>query len=148
MDASGVNETLNRGGLQKVISLGKRATNLQYEEALQAARETMLALREKNVGFKEENEQLRDLLKNKEEYILDKGVYWQKNDKEQNQPFCPVCYSKGKITPLQKHREGKDKKQSPWSCPAKDCSKGLYNPWDYKEPDPPSPQWQDFGFGY
>ncbi|HET7827781.1 MAG TPA: hypothetical protein VFK97_02860, partial [Candidatus Saccharimonadales bacterium] len=65
-------------------------------------------------------------------------------DKDKNQPFCPACYAMGKVIPLQKAWDGRDKTQSPWKCP--DC-KNHYNPWDYKEP-PHRPQFHDVGLGF
>ena len=93
---------------------------------------------------KDEISELKQQLKQRDEFSLEKGVYWKKSDTEKDQPFCSACYAKGKTIPLQKHWEGRDKKESPWTCPEKDC-KALYNPWDYKEPDPDPPQWQGFG---
>jgi hypothetical protein len=80
---------------------------------------------------KEVIQHLNERIRQKDEFFLDKGVYWKKEDKEREQPFCSACYSRGNIVPLQKAWNGRPKNQSPWNCPEKDC-KATYNPWDYR----------------
>lgn len=94
------------------------------------------------MDLREENKDLKEKLAVAEEYVLDKSVRWKKDDAEREQPFCPVCYAKGRIIPLQKLWEGRPKTQSLWHCPNKDCDK-TFNPWDhqerYSDPEPIHP---------
>jgi len=130
MDPGSVNDALTL--IARVVALGKRATHVEYEEALQTAREVILKQKEINLDLREENRDLKEKLTVAKEYILDKSVYWKKDDTNQDQPFCPSCYAKGKIVPLQKLWEGRPKTQSPWRCPNKECGT-TFNPWDHKE---------------
>lgn len=132
MDPTVINDTLAL--ITRVVGLGKKATHLDYEEALQAAREAILQQKELNLNLRDENRSLKEKLVAAEEYVLERGVYWEAGDTERDQPFCPSCYSKGNIVPLQKLWNGYDKKQSPWTCPDAKC-KATFNPWDYKEPE-------------
>lgn len=143
MDPASVNETLSL--VQKVIKLGKKATNLQYEEALLAAREAMFTFKENNLKLKEETQNLKAIVKKKDDFLLYKGVRWKKEDTTQDQPYCPVCYQKNLEMPLQPDDRNK-KEQTWWRCPNTEC-KQAYNPWNYHEPMPAT-EWQDFGFGY
>ncbi len=92
MDPSSINETVNL--VQRVIKLGKKATNIQYEEALLAAREVIFDLREENLSIKEELNVLNKKLKKQEEVKFSDGVYWFKSDKAKKRPLCPRCYEK------------------------------------------------------
>ena len=76
-------------------------------------------------------QQLNNELELRGSYVLKMGVYWDIKDEEFNQPFCPTCYSKSKIVPLQKNFAGKEKSQTPWRCSDKVCGTSA-NPWDYK----------------
>lgn len=131
MDTGAINNALTL--TTRVIQLGKRATHVDYEEALQAAREAMLEQKELNLNFRDEIRELKEKLQVAGEYRLDKSVYWAKEDINREQPFCPACYSVGKIVPLQKSQEKRDKTQTWWHCPNKNCNASL-NPWDYQEP--------------
>jgi hypothetical protein len=117
------------------------------KEKLADAKLALADLKQLIADQKEQIQSLSEQLKQKNDFFLEKGVYWKKGDDQKDQPFCPVCYSKGKTVPLQKHWDGHAKTQSPWMCPDKSCH-AIYNPWDYKEPDPPTPQFQDAGFGF
>lgn len=86
--------------------------------------------------------ELEAQLKLKDSYSLEKGVYWMKNDVEKEQPFCPVCYTKGDVIPLQKDWDGRANNQTRWHCPNKSCG-AAFNPWNFKEPDP---EWQPVSF--
>jgi len=116
----------------------------EQKELLADAKLALADLKTLIADQKDEIQNLGDQLKQRDEFFLEKHVYWKKGDEEKDQPFCPACYSKGKIVPLQKHWDGHEKKQTPWICPEKSCG-ALYNPWDYKEPDP---EFQDVGFGF
>lgn len=141
MDESAANATLSL--IARVVALGKKATNVQYEEALQAAREVILQQKELNLNLRDENRAIKEKLAMAEEFVLGKSVRWKKEDADLDQPFCPACYAKGQTIPLQKTWEGRPKTQSLWSCPNKSCG-ATFNPWDYKEPDSPSPTFQPF----
>ncbi|HSH55325.1 MAG TPA: hypothetical protein VK983_00705 [Candidatus Limnocylindrales bacterium] len=125
MDPASVNDTVSL--VQNVIKLGKRATNLQYEEALLAARETIFSLREENQSLKEANSALREQVKNKIEFILEDSVYWSVEDTAKKQPFCPACYADGKIMPLEPRRQ--NTKQTSFRCPLNTAHHS--NPYDY-----------------
>ena len=131
MDSSSVNATLSL--IARIMQLGKKATNVQYEEAIQAAREAILQQKELNLNLREENAALKEKLSTVDDFNLDKSVYWQSSDTERDQPFCPACYAAGKKIPLQKTWEKRDKKQTLWHCPDKACN-ATYNPWDHEEP--------------
>jgi hypothetical protein len=132
MDPAAANDALAL--IARVIKLGRQASNIQYEEAINAARAAILQQKGLNLDLKDENRTLREKLAKSEDYVLDKSVHWKKEDENRDQPFCPVCFAKGREIPLQKTWEGRVKSQSLWSCPDKSCT-GLFNPWDYKEPE-------------
>lgn len=110
--------------IQKVIKLGKKATNLQYEEALLAAREAIFDLREQNIALKEENRRLNEVAarKDKTDFDSQAGVYWLKNDTEKQRPICPRCMEKeGVLISLNVKSSGLP------DCP--EC-KSYFNPYD------------------
>lgn len=132
MDSSSISETLSL--VQRVIGLGKKATNIQYEEALLAAREALVIQGQENLKLKEENLGFKEELKKKDDFILEKSVMWLKKDTEKNQPFCPVCLVNGKEIPLSRTWARRKKEETLWHCPNKECNQS-FNPWDYEEPD-------------
>lgn len=75
---------------------------------------------------------LQDQLRQKEEVVFEKGVYWMLSDTQRDQPYCSVCYAKGRIVPLQPCWDGRSKDRTPWKCPDKTCG-ASYNPWNHKE---------------
>lgn len=131
MDSGAINDALTL--ITRIISLGKKATVVQYDEAMQLAREAILQQKEMNLDLRDENRQLKEKLAMEQEYVLERSVYWEKSDTEQNQPFCPACYASGKKVPLQRLWEKRDKTQTLWTCPDKKCN-STYNPWDHEEP--------------
>jgi hypothetical protein len=52
--------------------------------------------------------------------IFDKtlGIYF---DRKTNNPYCPSCYAKKKLSPLKEQNHG-------WSCMVKDCKTYIRNP--------------------
>lgn len=108
--------------------------NAEEKERLADAKLALADLKELIADQKDEIHLLKEQIKKKADYTLNKSVYWQSSDKDMEQPFCPACYSKEKIVPLKKTWEGRPKEQSIWDCPEKNCG-AVYNPWDYKEPD-------------
>lgn len=107
VDSAGVTATISL--VQQVISLGKRATNLQYEEALLAAREALFTQREKILELSEDNSDLKKKVTNLKEVEdisknieFHKGAYWIKNDKgEMIGPNCTACWvDRGKLLRL------------------------------------------------
>lgn len=103
------------------------------KEKLADAKLALADLKELIAGLKEENQTLMANLKKREDFELDLGVYWAKSDTEKGQPYCPVCFVKGREVPLQKQWAARQKSQSRWSCPDSSC-KSVFNPWDHKEP--------------
>jgi hypothetical protein len=85
--------------VQQVIRLGKKATNLQYEEALQAAREALFLQKESNLALAEENLDLQQQLKAIEQkedlskYVkFYEGSYWLIKDDNPDGPNCTACW--------------------------------------------------------
>ena len=114
MDSTGILDTMNI--IQKVVRLGNKATNLQYEEALLAARETIVNLREENLVLKEENAMLKtsDDIKNQMKHGKG-GEFWY-----DSRPHCSGCMgSKNKLIPLS-HYSGHT-----YVCPV--CKSSYYN---------------------
>jgi DNA-binding protein H-NS len=104
----------------------------EEKEKLADAKLALADLKELIAELKENNQLLAQQLKERDDFVLDKSVRWLKSDSNQDQPFCPVCYAKGNIVPLQKTWEGRGKTQSIWNCPNKDCN-ATFNPWDHVE---------------
>lgn len=105
----------------------------EEKEKLADAKLALADLKQMIADLKESNQSLEEQIKKKDDFVLEKSVYWATKDLDKDQPYCPACYSKGSIVPLQKNYDGVDKTQSRWSCPIKNCD-ASYNPWDYKEP--------------
>lgn len=131
MDSSSISGTI--GLISKVINLGKKATNLQYEEALIAARELLVSQGAENLELKEKLLNLQKKVDLENSYHLSTGVYWHKTDTDLYQPFCPPCYASGRVMPLQPLYAQREKSQTKWICPDKNC-KADFNPWGHKEP--------------
>ncbi|HWB38714.1 MAG TPA: hypothetical protein VG604_00545 [Candidatus Saccharimonadales bacterium] len=104
----------------------------EEKEKLADAKLALADLKELLASQKDEIQDLKELLKEKKDLVFDMGVYWKAEDHNRGQPYCPVCYAKGNLIPLQKCWDGRDKTQSPWMCPDKECH-ASYNPWDHKE---------------
>lgn len=130
MDTGPINDTLSL--ITRVMKLGKKATNVEYEEVIQAAREAILQQKEINLNLRDENRTLKEKLAMTDEYVLEKSVYWEKEDVERDQPYCPACYATGKKIPLQRLWSKRVKTQTLWLCPDKNCNV-AYNPWDHDE---------------
>lgn len=102
------------------------------KEKLADAKLALADLKELIADQKEENQKLKDALKKKEEFKQEKGVYWRSSDENLEQPFCPVCFSKERVVPLQKIYDSREKTRTPWKCPDESC-KARLNPFDHKE---------------
>jgi hypothetical protein len=121
MDIRGINATIDL--VQKVIKLGKQATNLEYEEALLAARESLFDLREQNLRVKEDKEKLQAKIKSLESKAKihpEKGHEWiyVEADEDESRRYCPHCYySDDRLIPLNKpyarHGSGIIERQCP-----------------------------------
>jgi hypothetical protein len=127
-----VNDTLTL--ITRVRGLSKKATHIEYEEALQAGQATIIDLNGQLGLVKDEKNKLTEKLRRQRSFFAEKGVMWRKLDKEKEQPFCPVCYAKDLDIPLQPVRGWRAAKNTEWSCPNPDCQ-ADFNPWDYEEPD-------------
>lgn len=103
------------------------------KEKLADAKLALADLKEMIADLKDENQTLTANLKKREEFYLELGVYWAKSDGDKEQPYCPVCFVKGREVPLQKQWAARPKNQSKWNCPDSNC-KSSFNPWDHKEP--------------
>lgn len=131
MDSNGINDALAL--IQRTLKLGKRATNIQYEEALQAAREAIVDQKELVLNCREENRELKEKLTIVKDFTLDKHVYWASNDHDRTQPFCPSCMAKGLKMPMEPTY--KNTKDSGFTCPNQEC--GHYSdPWDWDSRQP------------
>lgn len=117
-----------KNGLEVEVSLA----TAEQREQLADAKLALAEMKEQIADLKDENRFLQEKLKHKDDYILEKSVFWNKDDGNFDQPFCPVCYANGSVIPLQKYWEGRDKQQTIWHCPAKKCG-ATYNPWDHVE---------------
>jgi hypothetical protein len=104
----------------------------EEKEKLADAKLALANLKEIIADLKEDNQSLKSQLQTKNGYVLEKGVYWDVHDTRHDQPFCPVCYTRGLIVPLQKAWEGRHKTETIWSCPDNKCG-GTFNPWDHEE---------------
>lgn len=110
--------------VQKILDIQKEA--LEMQDTIQGKNEEIGILRS-------EINKLEDVIATRDAYVLDRGVYWLVDDTEREQPFCPTCKAKDVIVPMQKVRDGVDKRQSLWSCSDNQC-RTRANPWDYKRP--------------
>lgn len=140
MDSNGINDALDL--IQRTLKLGKRATNIQYEEALQAAREAIVVQKELALRYREENRELKEKLTIAEDFTLDKHVYWASSDNDRTQPFCPACMAKNMKMPMEPTY--KNTKDSGFTCPNKEC--GHYSdPWDWESRQPQATnEWQSW----
>lgn len=120
--------------ISHVVNLGKKATQVQRSEALLAARELLVEQREENLKLTEEIFKLRKVLDRKKNFIKKMGVVWEKDDKNFDQPYCPVCFAKNLEVMLQMACDGRIKEQTLWKCPNSDCN-SLYNPFNWEEPE-------------
>lgn len=121
------------------VKIAQKADNIELVQKILDIQEAALDMQEKIQTKNEiieklnkQNEELRLKLETKGEYILDKSVYWRHDDKDRMQPYCPTCYAKNKIMPLQKTWDGEQKNHSRWHCPDKSCG-SSFNPWDFNE---------------
>mgnify|MGYP001424837235 CR=1 FL=1 len=120
---------LVKSGLEVQVSLA----TAEQKELLADAKNALADIKFELADLKELNASLRDNIKLKEEYLLDKGVNWKQEDTGFDQPYCPVCYTKGKIVPLQKTFDGRNGQETPWHCPDTKCN-ASFNPWNHEEP--------------
>jgi hypothetical protein len=134
------NESVDR--VKAALDAKVALATAEDKDKLADAKLALADLKQLIADQKEEIQALNESLRQKDEFVLTQGVYWQKSDDQKDQPFCPACYAKGKIIPLQKHWDGRNKNQTPWTCPEKSC-RAMYNPWNYKEPDP---EWEPVHF--
>lgn len=110
--------------VKKILDIQKEA--LEMQDTIRGKNEEIGVLRS-------EINKLEDIIATRDAYVLDRGVYWLVSDMEHEQPFCPTCKAKDAIVPMQKVRDGADKRQSLWSCSDNQC-RTRANPWDYKRP--------------
>ena len=120
MDTSAVNSAIAL--VQNVIKLGKKATNLQYEEALLVAREALFGQRELNLQLSEKNLELKQKVKEleatkelSEEVEFAGEGYWQKTKDGWHGPCCTACWiDHKKLFRLSRIQVG----QMNWNCPS------------------------------
>ena len=101
MDSAGINASIAL--VQKVISLGKKANNLDFAEALMAAREALLAQKEENINLREEKSALQALVSKQRKILPEKNHEWliDAEDKDVDRRYCPLCfYDRDKLIPL------------------------------------------------
>lgn len=130
MDPANITQTITL--VKHAIDASKSLSNLEIKDALIAAREALNDQREANLALQEQNQLLAEKLKTKNTYLLERSVYWEARDESREQPFCPVCYVKDRIVPLQRLWTKRDKKQTLWHCPDSACN-ATFNPWDWEE---------------
>ncbi len=106
--------------VQKVLDVQKGALDMQ---------EKMHEKNEEIEKLKSKIKSLKETLEHKEDYYLDKSVYWKSDDKEQLQPYCPSCFAKEIVIPMQKAWPRSSAKNSIWVCADKQCNTHS-NPWD------------------
>ena len=96
MDSSSVADTISL--IQRVVKLGKKATNIQYEEAVIAARELILELREQNLALKEENAELAGQKDIGDDLKRDDNNPWLVllGDSDPVARYCMLCWDKDK----------------------------------------------------
>ncbi len=105
MDTQGFNEAISL--ISRVVKAGKKATNIQYEEALNIAREQLNILKSENIQL---NEELTDLKKRADiegRIIKKPSEEWimLENDKSEAS-YCLYCLEKeGKLFTLQVRRD-------------------------------------------
>ncbi len=95
IDAGGVNEAISL--TQRVIKLGKSATNIQYEEALLASREAIFELREENLRLREENQAMKQSLEKIEAgkvLTFAEGHNYLIDPENPKRHLCPLCSKK------------------------------------------------------
>lgn len=96
MDVSGANDALTL--IARVTALGKRATHIQYEEALMAARQEILKYKEENLTLREAALERSEQLK----LISVKGNAWLVDPSDLDGPhYCKSCYTaENRVVPL------------------------------------------------
>jgi|GEM_PF-1610029 len=112
--------------IKAAINVADGLKNIEVKNALIAASEALQQQREQNLALREELLTLKTKLGIKENYVLDKSVYWLKNDTSQEQPFCPACMAKGLEVPMEPSNRTRPKESV--VCPNKDC-KNMSDPW-------------------
>ena len=125
MDPAGVNDALTL--VQTVIKLGKRASNVQYEEALIAAREAIieqkrinLDLRESNMDLGEKLKLLQGSLDKKASLHPEPDHVWLvlDGDEDASRRYCQVCYyDKDKLIPLNAPNKSREYYEGQRYCP-------------------------------
>jgi hypothetical protein len=105
--------------IQKVMDVQKEALDMQDK------------MREKNEEIdklKDEYRKLSDKLLMADTYILDLNVYWKKEDNERKQPFCPACYARGVISPMEPTYQ--NTRDTSFRCPVE--KNHHSNPYNYQ----------------
>lgn len=112
-------------GLEVQVALATVEQKASLAHAVDALSDIKLQI----ADLKIDNMKLLEKLNTKENYELRLGVYWLKGDKDETQPFCPACYSKGTIAPMEPHHRGT--RQASFRCPLDE--KHHSNPYDYHQ---------------
>lgn len=114
---------------QEIIELVKRGSTVEAQERIQELRERAIGLQEENNNLKERIRELEDTLETKESLIWEAPYYFVATADGRDGPFCQHCWdTMGRLIRLQKPgRAGY------WECHA--CSKSVTDS-NYEAPSP------------
>lgn len=120
-------------GLKKIMILANRINILDKDEKILELKNIILKLKEDELINKkyqieiiQENQDLKKKIKEVEEMIFEKGVFWMKNG---SGPFCPTCFQSPQRTQAYLKNNNPKEKES-WVCTA--CGKPHLSPDGHK----------------
>jgi hypothetical protein len=128
--------------VKKGLDLKVELARVEDREALVEAKSVLLDIKEQMLTLREENSSLKEKMADREDYVLESGVYWKVGDTDRAQPFCPTCWSNNRKVPMQPTQSGRrGTKQTTFVCSDfKNCNTHA-NPYDYRSSGPTSVSW-------
>ena len=79
--------------IKGAIGLARKANLAELERVLLDLRDDIAALRDANIELKNENRELREKLKVRDELVWANNLYWKVEDGKHVGPFCPKCFA-------------------------------------------------------